>query len=115
MIIVIREHTKQVMHSAVAQCPSSPMPSLSWSSDIPLASVGQLPWLCPLLAPGAPPDSSLAGQHKEIVLLALRKHCSASTKTLVSYQHYFCHKSKTQHCSSYYEEINSVQTKIRTS
>lgn len=83
--------------------------------DIPLVSLGQLCWLCPLLAPGAPSDSSLAGQHKEIVLLALRKHCSASTKTLVSYQHYFCHKSKTQHCTSYYEEINSVQTKIRTS
>jgi len=33
--------------------------------DIPLGSLGQLFWPCPLPAPGAPPASSLAGQHQE--------------------------------------------------
>lgn len=34
--------------------------------DIPLASLGQLPWLCPLPASHAPPATSKAGHHEEL-------------------------------------------------
>jgi len=36
--------------------------------------------------------------------LALCKHCSATTKTSVCYQHCFSPKAKVQHCTKCYEE-----------
>lgn len=32
----------------------------------PWANLGPLSWPCPLPAPGAPPGTSLAGQHREL-------------------------------------------------
>jgi len=36
--------------------------------------------------------------------LALCKHCSATTKTLMCYQHYSHPESETLHCTSYWAE-----------
>jgi len=43
----------------------------------------------------------------------LCKHCSAIMKTLVCNQHSFSHKSKTLHCTSYYEKNNYIPAKPR--
>ena len=37
---------------------------MGWNT--PLASLGQLPWVCPLPAPAAPPACPLAGQSKKL-------------------------------------------------
>lgn len=62
-----------------------------------LVSLGQLTQLCPLPA-SCPPPPYLLGQRSEKQRTSwLYSHCLATAKTLVHYQHFFDHKSKTQH------------------
>lgn len=65
--------------------------------NILLASLGQISWLCLLLI-SRPPFSQLTGlgaeSEKEKALM-LCNHCSAMAKTLLCYQPWFSHKSKT--------------------
>ena len=62
----------------------------------PLMGWGQLSWLCPI--PAVWRSRFLTGREagEAEKILALFKHCSA-TRTWVCCDHYFNHKSKTQH------------------
>lgn len=77
------ENTNQAMHKAIAHFPltdaqsdpeqqppphpSSPPVLLSFMvRDVPVGSLGQPSWSCPLPAPGVLPASSLTGQQEEL-------------------------------------------------
>ena len=87
VIIKGLEYTKQVMHNAIAhymltdaqlvperQFPHPHSPQFiywAWHHvlwNIPLASLGQVPWLCPLPTSYAPPAFLLAGHEKLKIL-----------------------------------------------
>lgn len=63
-----------------------------------------------------PPSSLcifLLAEHKTLKKsLTQCKHCLSTNKTLVCYQQYYT-ESKTQHCISYWKELNSIPSEIR--
>lgn len=77
--------------SPSSQCPHSRQPlHINWSAEcpvvwnIPLASLGQLSWFCPLTAPAASPAWPLAGEHEKL------KSCWLSVSTALQQLKYWC-------------------------
>lgn len=76
---------------------------MGWS--IPLILLGQLPWLWSLSQLFVHLLTSRAGKWKSPDL--------ATTKTAAHYQQHYCYtESKSQHCTSYGGENNSVPLKL---
>lgn len=72
--------------------------------DIPLASWHQLFLFCSLSASCAPSRPQWQGNNRSWNVLGSVQFCSATTNTLVCYQHCFHPNSKTQHNDNSYEE-----------
>lgn len=68
--------------------------------NIPLGSLDQVSWFCPLPVSCTPPASSLAEQHEKqknscLCVSTALQQVKATTKPLVCYWHNFSPKSKT--------------------
>lgn len=111
---------KLIMHNSLSggKMPSLWKPSTSsfftrktW--NIYLVSLGQVYWLCPLPASGAPPTSPLAGQHEEVKSPWL---CVSSSlqqlKPLVYCHDYF--SPKIQNTALHYKEKHHSTKKINS-
>lgn len=92
-----RRHAKAVTQT---DAQSIPRQQLLWkNSHSFIAEHDAMAWPISLVSsghscvPSQPLTCSVVGQHEEA--LKLSKHCSATAKALVSYQHWFGHKSTT--------------------
>lgn len=83
--------------------------------NIPLDIWARLSFLCPLPAPCAPqPHHRWGNVRNWKVFVSWCKPWLATTRTAVSYQHYSHPKSKTQNCTSYWEENKTYLSETRT-
>lgn len=87
-----------------------------WAQDdmlwvIPLISLGQLSWLCPVPVPWATQlltSRALWGIGKSLMLW---KHCSNASETSLCYNDYFNQKYKTQNHTDSTKKISSIPSK----
>lgn len=78
---------------------------------------------CPFGCPGSIPSQLLVApqpltvqETEETETFLSAQHCSATTKALMRYQHYFSPEAETQHHTRLYKDItNSVPDETRTS